>query len=123
MNSIVPIILSVSWFHHCWERTEYGLTEFAIDSAHKLVDNSSEILIFFDVFTTGDSNLDQDNFPNPFRMLCEEDFQGMKLLRNTLDVVQSVDTNDDLDSLKPVLEGPELLQYRLSLQTLESKAR
>lgn len=51
-------------------------------------------------------------------MLRQEDFESVQLLGNTLDVVQAVNTNDDLDPLEPLLEGPQLLQYRFCFQTL-----
>ena len=37
-------------------------------------------------------------------MFCEEDFERMQLLGHTLDVVQAVDTNNELDALELLLE-------------------
>ena len=41
---------------------------------------------------------------DPFRMLCEEELEGVQFLRDTFDVVQTVDTNDHLASGKSVLQ-------------------
>lgn len=40
---------------------------------------------------------------NPFRMLCEEKLQGVQLLGNTLDVIQSIYADNDFDTTKTVL--------------------
>lgn len=46
----------------------------------------------------------QDDFANPLGVFCQEDLKSMQLLRNTLDVVQTIDTNDQLDALELLLE-------------------
>ena len=48
--------------------------------------------------------MDQNHLPDPFRVLGQEQLQSMQLLRNTLDVIQSIDTNDELDPVESLLE-------------------
>lgn len=43
-------------------------------------------------------------FADPLRMLRQEELERMHLLRDTLDVVQPINANDDLDALEPLLE-------------------
>ena len=80
------------------------LTEFAVDSSDKFVDNGAKVLIFLNILSRRDSNLHQDDFANPFGMLCQEDFKGMELLRDTLDVVETVDTDNQLYTLELALQ-------------------
>jgi hypothetical protein len=51
-------------------------------------------------------------------VLGEEDFEGVKFLGYTLDVVQTVDTNDELDALELLLEGRYPFLYLGFLETL-----
>jgi hypothetical protein len=44
----------------------------------------------------------------------------MKLLRNTLDVVEPVDSNDDLDAVEALLEGNNTLLNGLLFQILQA---
>lgn len=47
-------------------------------------------------------------------MLGQEDLECVKLLRYALDVVQAVDSDDELDTLKlPLQRGNALLDFRL----------
>jgi hypothetical protein len=43
------------------------------------------------------------NLPNPLRVLREEQFKRMHFLRNTFDIVETVDANDNLDAFKALL--------------------
>ena len=81
------------------------LTKFSINSSDKFVDNSAEILVFLHVFSAGDGHLDQDDLTNPLWVLSQEDLQGVQLLRYTLDVIQTINSNDKLDTFKLLLEG------------------
>ena len=47
----------------------------------------------------------------------------MKLLRNTLDIVKPVDTDDDLDAIEALLKGRNTLLNGLFLQVLRVKKR
>jgi hypothetical protein len=64
-----------------------GLTEFPVNAADELIDYGTQVLIFFDILPARHSNLDKDDFANPLRVVGEEDFKGMELLRDTFDVV------------------------------------
>lgn len=48
--------------------------------------------------------MNQHDLANPFRMFCQEDFKRVQLLRNTLDVVKTVNTDDQLDTLELLLK-------------------
>ena len=47
----------------------------------------------------------------------------MKLLRNTLDIVKPVDTDDDLDAIEALLKGRNTLLNGLFLQVLRVKQK
>lgn len=51
-------------------------------------------------------------------MLCEKKLQRVKFLRNTLDVVQTVNTNNDFHAPKTLLQLRYAIFYRLFLQIL-----
>ena len=51
-------------------------------------------------------------------MLCEEKLESVELLRYALDIVESVDTNDDLDAVKALFERSDALLDGLFLQIL-----
>jgi hypothetical protein len=44
--------------------------------------------------------LDEHDLANPFRVLGEEDLQGVQFLRDALDVVQAIDADDELYALE-----------------------
>jgi hypothetical protein len=56
---------------------EFNGTKFAVDPADQLVDNGAEILVFFDILSAGNGDLDQNYFTNPFRMFGEEDLESV----------------------------------------------
>lgn len=85
-----------------------------INTAHELVDNGPEVLVFFDVLTRRDGNLDEHNASNPLGVLGEEDFESVEFLRDTLDIVEAIDTNDELDTFELAAQGGDpLLDGRL----------
>lgn len=53
--------------------------------------------------------MDENDFADPFRVLLEEDLHGVKLLRNTLDVIETVDADDEFDPLETALERLDAL--------------
>jgi hypothetical protein len=55
--------------------------------------------------------------------LGEEEFKCVKLLRNTLDIVKPVDTDDDLDAVEALLKGSNTLLNGLFLQVLRVKKK
>jgi hypothetical protein len=96
------------------DRHKLDRPEPAVDSAYELIDARAEVLVFLHVLSGGDGELDKDDLgvsstahavlvptgrtylANPLGVLREEDLERLKLLRNTLDVVKSVNTDDDL---------------------------
>jgi hypothetical protein len=79
-------------------------TEFAVDSADEFVDNCTEVLVLLYILSRRDGNLNQHNLADPFGVFCQEDFKSVKLLRDTLDVIKTVNTNNQLDALELLLE-------------------
>lgn len=59
------------------------------------------------------------NLANPLRMLCEEEFERMHLLRNTFDVIETVNTHDDLDALEALFHLLYSVDHFLLFQVLE----
>ena len=78
----------------------HALTESSVDSTDEFVDHSPKILILLHVLSTGYRHLHEHNLADPLRMFRQENFKRMQLLWNTLDVIQTVDAHDDLDSLE-----------------------
>ena len=75
-----------------------------INPPNELVDSSPQILVLLDVLPGGYGKLHQNHLSDPFRVLGQKQLQSMKLLRNTLDIIQSIDTDDELDTVEPLLE-------------------
>ncbi len=59
----------------------------------------------------------EDDLADPLGVLLEENLEGMQLLGYTLNVVESVDTDDDLDAFKAFFE---LLDARDDFLAFES---
>ena len=91
-------------------------TEATVDASDKLVDRRPEVLVLLDILARRDGKLCENNFADPLGMLGQEEFESVQLLWDTLDVVQSVDTNDDLDVSEAVLE---LLNALLDVRFLQ----
>ena len=85
-------------------RHELDGAELAVDTSNEFVDNGAEVLVLLDILARGDSDLYKNNFADPFRVLSKEDLKSVQFLRHTLDVVQTVDTNNELDTLELLLE-------------------
>jgi hypothetical protein len=75
-----------------------------VDPTDQLVDRRTQVLILFDVLTRRDGDLYEDDFTEPFGVFFEEDFHRVKFLRYSFDVVQSVDSDDDLDTFEATTE-------------------
>jgi hypothetical protein len=75
---------------------EFDRTEPTVDSADQLVDHRAEVLVLFDVLTRWNGELHEDDLAYPLRVLLEEYLEGMEFLRNALDVVESVDADNNL---------------------------
>lgn len=99
INSTVPV--------HVSDTSPEGwkvLTEFAIDPAHEFVHHGPQILIFLHVLPARHRDLDQDNLTNPLWVVAEEHLEGMQLLRDTLDIVQTVNADHELYALEFLLQ-------------------
>ena len=48
--------------------------------------------------------MDQHNLADPFGVFCQENLESVELLRNTLDVIETVNTDNQLDTLELLLE-------------------
>jgi hypothetical protein len=76
-----------------------------------------EFLIFFDILTAWDGDLDEDNLVLQLRVIIEECVEALELLGQTFDVVQSVNADNDFYALIPLLEA---LDTVLNLGLLKS---
>ena len=76
------------------------LTKLPVDPPYQFIHDGAQILIFFHVLSTWDSNLDQNDLSNPFRMAGEKDLQGMQLLWDTLDIVKTIHADHQLNSME-----------------------
>ena len=84
-------------------RHELDSPETSIDTTDKLVDSCAQILILLYVLSGGNCKLRKDDLPDPLRVLCKEEFECVKLLGNALDVVEAVNTDNNLDSVEAML--------------------
>jgi hypothetical protein len=121
---------------HKVDRHELDSPETPIDAANKFVDCRPQVLILFDILTRWDSELNKDNLgtasehsnirrsvirsylSDPLGMLRQEKFESMKLLRNTLDIVQAIDADNDLDTTEALLELCDSILNTLLFQVL-----
>jgi hypothetical protein len=88
---------------------ELDSPETSIDTTDKLVDSCAQILVLLYVLSGGNSKLGKDDLPDPLWVLGEEELECVELLGNTLDIVEAVNTDNDLDSAKTVLESCDTL--------------
>lgn len=96
--------------HH--QGGKISLTETTVDAANKLIHHSTQVLIFLHITSTWDGDLHQDDLSNPFWVLVKEDLESVELLRDTLDVIQAVDTDDKFHALKLLFELGDTLLNR-----------
>lgn len=61
--------------------------------------------------------MNKHNLANPLRVFCQEDFKSVKLLGNTLDVIETINTDNQFDALELLLECLDTLH---NLGLLES---
>ena len=59
------------------------------------------------------------NLANPFRMLCEEEFESVQLLWNAFNVVETVDTNDDFHATETLFELRDTVDDGFLLEILD----
>jgi hypothetical protein len=84
---------------------ELDSSESSIDTTDEFVDSCAQILVLLDVLSRGDGKLHQDNLPDPFRVLDEEELQRVELLGNALDIVEAVDPDNNLHTVEALFEG------------------
>ena len=102
---------------------ELDRSKTSVDAPNELVDCRAQVLVFLDILARGYGKLRKDNLADPFRMLCQEELERVQLLGDTLDVVQTVNANDDLHAVEALLERGDALLDTLLLQILQSKVR
>jgi hypothetical protein len=94
-------------------RHKFDRPESSIDPSYELIHARSEILVLFHVTSRRDCDLDKDDFAHHLGVRGEKGFECVKLLRDTFDVVKTVDTDYYLDSLEAGAElGNSLLDRR-----------
>ena len=94
-----------------------GPTKLSVDTSDKLIDSPSQILILLDVLSRRHGDLYELDLADPFRMSFEEVLEGMQLLWHAFDVVESVDTDDELDAFEFLLQ---LLDPFLHLRSFQA---
>ena len=122
---------------HEVNRHKLHRAEPSIYPSNELVNGGSQVLVLFHVLPGWHSQLNEDNLgenkvncgviywgrvtnlANPFRMLCEEEFESVQLLWNTLDVIETVDTNDDFHATETLLELGDTVDDGLSFEILD----
>lgn len=100
-------------------RTPLDRPEPPVDPSDELVDRRSEVLVLLDVLARWDGNLDEHDFADPLWVLLEKHFESVQLLRHSLDVVETVDSDDDLDTFESSLEICDALDHRVHLEALQ----
>lgn len=108
---------------HEMNRHPVDCSEAAVDAPDELVHHRPQVLVLLDVLPRRDSDLDEDDFADPLGVLFEEDLHGVKLLRNALDVVEAVDTDNELDALETAAQGSDALLDLLLLERFVELAR
>lgn len=103
---------------HEVDRHEFNRTEATVDPTNELVDSRPQVLILFHILTRRNRELNEDDFADPFRVLGKENFERVQLLRYTLDVIESVDTNDDFAAFEPFAKRRNAGDDRFALETL-----
>jgi hypothetical protein len=67
-------------------------------------------LVLLYILSRRNGNLNQHNLTDPFGVFCQEDFKGVKLLGDTLDVIKAVNTDNQFDALELLLECLDTLR-------------
>jgi hypothetical protein len=88
---------------------ELDSSETSIDTTDELVDSGAQVLVLLDILSGGYSKLRKNDLPDPFWVLGEEEFERVELLGDALDIVKTVDADDDLDAVEALFEGCDTL--------------
>ena len=107
---------------HEMDRHKLHRPKAAINSPNQFVYRRTQVLILFDVLTGRNGELNQYHLQkfcinlndvlghvnaylsDPLWVLCEEKFECVQLLGDTLDVVEAVNANDQLHTRKSLLQ-------------------
>ena len=100
------------------DRHRLDRSEASVDSTHRFVDGGAQVLILFHILTRGYCYLNQHHFADPLRMILQERLESVQLLRYTFDVIQSIDTDDDLDTFESTLQTLDPFLDAFAFQTV-----
>ena len=81
----------------------------AIDLSSHGAEISLKVLIFLDIFAAGNGNLNKNNLVLQLRMIVQEGIETTQLLRETFDMVESVDSYYDLGAFITFFEGSDAI--------------
>jgi hypothetical protein len=95
-----------------------ALTESSVYPSHELVHHLPEVLVLLDIASAGHGHLDKHHLAYPLGVLVQENLQGVQLLRNTLDVIETINSDDELDALELFLQLRNPFLNRRLLQAL-----
>lgn len=116
-------------------------SESSVDLADQLIDARPKVLVLFDILSRRNGQLNQHTLElqrvsrnmtvgeprthllHPFWMLRQENLEALQFLRNTLDVVESVNTDDDLLALKLGLQLLRPVDHMFFLDALDESIR
>lgn len=94
-------------------------SETTIDPTDKFIHASSQILVLLHILSGWNRQLDQHNFADPLGVLGKESLKCLELLRDTFDIIQTVDTDDDLDAVKPCFQRTKAFDNGFFLKTFD----
>lgn len=103
---------------HEMDRHKLDSPKAAVDTPDELVHRRAQVLVLLDILTRRHGKLHKDDPADPLGMLCEEKLESVELLRHALDIVESVDANDNLDAVEALFERGDALLDGLFLQVL-----
>lgn len=104
-------------------RHAFHRPEATIDPTDEFIHASSQILILLHILSGRNRQLDQHNFADPLGVLGKESLERLEFLRDTLDIVQTVNTDDDLDAIKPRFQRTEAFDNGFFLKTFDELVR
>lgn len=83
----------------------------AIDLASNSTQLRLQLLILLDVLPAWHGYLDEHNFIAQFRVVVQKFIECLQLLRETLDMVESIDAHNDLDAFVLFFQGLDALLH------------
>lgn len=104
-------------------RHTFHRPESTINPTDKFIHASSQILVLLHILSGWNGQLDQHNFADPLGVLGKESLECLEFLRYTFDVIQTVNTDDDLDTLKSSFQRTKTLDNGFFLKTFDKLVR